>query len=242
LESKLQKEVLALTAKPIRVAVTDDDFMIARLHAKFVSSLQGFEVVGTACNYEQTVTLLQSSQPDLLILDVYMPDRSGIDLLHTLRAEKIDCDVILVTAAKENEIVEEGFRLGIFDYLIKPFDFDHFRKSLEKYRQFRSRLSSISQLDQDTLEELKRLRAAGSSPGRLPPSGIDVKTLERIKKCLQQFDGPQSAQTIAERAGVSRSTARTYLVYLVEENIVEEELLYGTVGRPQRLYRLKSTS
>jgi response regulator of citrate/malate metabolism len=229
-----------LNSRPIRVAVVDDDFMIANLHAKFVHAQKGYEVIGTAYNYEQTLSLITRSKPDLLILDVYMPDRSGIDLLHTLRSQKIACDVILITAAKENDIVEEGFRLGIFDYLIKPFDFDQLKKSLHKYAQFRSRLTSVSHLDQETLDELKKLRAIEGHSTKLPPSGIDLKTLERIRKCLQQAEGPQSAQTIAERAGVSRSTARTYLVYLVEENIAEEELLYGTVGRPQRLYRLKN--
>ncbi|GIM45308.1 transcriptional regulatory protein [Collibacillus ludicampi] len=229
-----------MTSRPIRVAVVDDDFMIANLHAKFVHAQKGYEVIGTAYNYEQTLSLITRSKPDLLILDVYMPDRSGIDLLHTLRTQKIACDVILITAAKENDIVEEGFRLGIFDYLIKPFDFDQLKKSLHKYAQFRSRLTSVSHLDQETLDELKKLRAIEGTSTKLPPSGIDLKTLERIRKCLQQAEGPQSAQTIAERAGVSRSTARTYLVYLVEENIAEEELLYGSVGRPQRLYRLKN--
>jgi len=220
----------------LHVLVVDDDFMIARVHAKYIESQQGYKVIGVAYNYEETLTKIIEFRPDLVILDVYLPDGSGIDLLRTVRARRIPCDVILITAAKELDVVEEGFRLGAFDYLIKPFDLDHLRDSLIKYKQYKERLSKSASLDQKVVDDLRKMR---SSAGKPVQSGIDFRTLERIKASLLRHNGFQSSEEIARSAGVSRSTVQKYLAYLVEEKVAEEKLLYGTVGRPQILYRPK---
>jgi response regulator of citrate/malate metabolism len=228
----------------IRVIVIDDDFMIAKMHGKFISSQPGYELVGLAYNYEQALLLVTEFKPELLLLDVYLPDHSGIDLLRTIRSQNIPCDIILITAAKEREIVEEGFRLGVFDYLFKPFDLEHLQNILIKYSQFTMQLSSSEQLSQKSLDDLKKLRAPNSAASLtdLPfQKGIDVRTLERIKQCLIGSKDFQNVEDISLRAGVSRSTVRNYLTYLVEDQTVEEFLQYGTIGRPQRLYRMKAT-
>jgi response regulator of citrate/malate metabolism len=226
----------------IRVIVVDDDFMIAKMHGKFISSQLGYELVGLSYNYEQALSIVIESKPDLLLLDVYLPDHSGIDLVRTIRSQNIPCDIILITAAKEREIVEEGFRLGVFDYLFKPFDLEHLQHVLIKYSQFRMQLSSSEPLSQKSLDDLKKLRApnsAHSSSDLHFQKGIDVRTLDRIKQILIDNKDFQNVEDIAQRAGVSRSTVRNYLTYLVEDHTVEEFLQYGTIGRPQRLYRMK---
>lgn len=224
--------------KLLQVLVVDDDFMIARVHAKYIESQKGYSVVGVTHNFEQTLAQVHELQPDLLILDVYLPDRSGIELLRTIRSQGISCDVILITASKELEVVEEGFRLGIFDYLIKPFDLEHLKESLGKYQQYKLRLAISPNLNQAIVDDLRKIRSTG--PTKELQTGIDFRTLERIKQCLLNTEGFQSVEIIANLAEVSRSTVRMYLTYLVEENLVEEKLLYGTVGRPQRLYRIIS--
>lgn len=224
-----------MAEKPIRVIVVDDDFRIAKMHTKFIESEMGYQVVASTHNYEQTFAEITKERPDLLILDVYLPDKSGIDLLRTIRSLHIPCDVILITAATETEVAEEGFRLGIFDYLIKPFDLDHLKESLVKYQQYRNRLSASANLNQSMVDDLKKIRSVG--PTKQLQSGIDFRTLEHIRESLIKIGDFQSAEDIAQLAKVSRSTVRTYLTYLVEEKKVEEKLQYGVVGRPQRLYR-----
>jgi response regulator of citrate/malate metabolism len=226
-----------MSQETLGVLVVDDDFMIAKMHGKYINSQKGYQLVGIAYNYEQALSFISELKPDLILLDVYLPNQSGIDLLRTIRNQNLPCDIILITASKEREIVEEGFRLGVFDYLIKPFDLEHLTNALMKYAQFRARLSSNDELNQDTLEALKKLRAPKSSLNQAQ-KGIDFRTLDRIKHYLVLQPNFQSSDEIASTAGVSRSTVRNYLTYLIEENIVEELLQYGTVGRPQRLYRL----
>jgi response regulator of citrate/malate metabolism len=229
-----------------RVIVVDDDFMIAKLHGKYVDQQEGYELIGIAHNYEQTLSRIREYPPDLIILDVYLPDRSGIEVLRTIRSEKIPCDVILITAAKEIDIIEEAFRLGIFDYLIKPFDLDLLKDTLIKYNLFKthlqSHLQSPVQPNQEFVEGLKKFRAAKPLAVQHMQKGIDNRTLERIKQCLMKDREHRGAEQIAHLAGVSRSTARAYLDYLIEQGVAEESLQYGTIGRPQRLFRMKKVS
>lgn len=232
-----------LTPVPLRVVVVDDDFLVAKLHGKFVESLPGYQLIGTANQYEQALALVTELRPDVLLLDVYMPDNSGIELLRTIRTQNLPCDVILITAAKELEMVEEGFRLGIFDYLIKPFDLERLKKSLEEYVQFRKQLSTskADSMDQTIVDDLKRLRSMAPTPTNSQrQKGIDMRTLELIKQALPHAPELISIEEVADKVGVSRSTARVYLVHLIEEKFAEEQLLYGTVGRPQRLFRVKN--
>src|SRR3954447_15132684 len=221
----------------LRVMVVDDDFMIAKLHGKFIASQKGYQLAGTAHSFEEAIAMMNKVEPDLLVLDVYLPDRSGIELLRTIRLQNRRCDVILITASKELEIVEEGFRLGILDYLIKPFDLNQLQTALLKYAKFKSRLTSSSTLDQGTIDDLKKLRISESS-APLNQKGIDNRTLEKIRKCVMNSSEPLSADQIAKMAGVSLSTTRTYLTYMVEEQVLLEEQQYGTVGRPLRIYRI----
>ncbi|MFD0677409.1 MULTISPECIES: response regulator [unclassified Paenibacillus] len=220
------------------VLVIDDDFMIAKVHASYIEQQEGYELAGIAGNYEQTMELARRLNPELLVLDVYLPDRSGIEVLRALRSEKISCDVILITAAKEIDIIEEAFQLGIFDYLIKPFDLDLLKGTLEKYRLFKNHLLSPAKPDQQFVEGLKKFRSAKPMTAQQQQKGIDLRTLERIKQCMMQTENPCSAEQIAHLSGVSRSTARSYLEYLIEHGIANEFLQYGTVGRPQRLFGL----
>jgi len=229
-----------MTRGKLRVMVVDDDFMIANLHGKYIEQQEGYELAGVAHNYEQTISGLKELKPDLLLLDVYLPDHSGIEALRTIRAGNLPCDIILITASKELPVIEEAFRLGIFDYLIKPFDLSLLKETLEKYRRFKVHLQSSAQPDQKFVDGLKKLRATASSVSEQVPKGIDTRTLERIKEIMLQDRNYHTADQFASMTGLSRSTARAYLDFLVTRGIAEEFLQYGAVGRPQRLFRIKS--
>ena len=187
---------------PIRVLVVDDDFMIAQMHGKYIEQQDGYELAGIAHNFEQTMAMAGELRPDLILLDVYLPDRSGIEALRTIRTENIPSDIILITAAKEIDIIEDAFRLGIFDYLIKPFDLALLQGALEKYRQFRSHLLLAVQPDQRFVEGLKKFRSAKPVSAQQMQKGIDSRTLERIRHCLAQEAEPRTAEQIAALAAL----------------------------------------
>ncbi|MCL6516487.1 response regulator [Alicyclobacillus sp.] len=222
---------------PIRTLIVDDDFMIARVHAKFISRQAGYLVVGEAHSGGEALRMARDTRPDLIVLDIYLPDMPGLEVLAQLRGGGAGGDVILITAAKETDIVEQSFRLGVFDYLVKPFDLDRLSVSLRKYSEYRRRLTGASELDQRRIDDLQKLRWPAAGLKAAAESGIDPRTLERIAQCVEAAAEPQTIADIAAKVGVSRSTAKTYLDFLVERGDVVEDLQYGAVGRPRRLFR-----
>jgi response regulator of citrate/malate metabolism len=211
----------------------------ALVPAKCVELQDGYELLGTAHGCKQALSMAKELRPDLIVLDVYLPDRSGLEVIRGVRAAKLPCDFILITAARELQIVEEAFRAGIFDYLVKPFRLDLLEGALRKYRAFRAHLRSSQTVDQGFVDGLRSARAARVLEPPQTQKGIDARTLERVGQVLKDVPEPSSAERIAELAGVSRSTARTYLHHLVERGEAEETLQYGAVGRPQLLLRAK---
>lgn len=220
----------------IRVLVVDDDFMVAQIHARHVERVQGFEVVGVAHSGREALEQVEALRPDLVVLDLFLPDVSGQEVLRRIRALGLGTDVIVISAAREAAEVQQAVRAGVVDYLLKPFRMERFHEALERYRGYRSELPAEGEVGQAEIDRLYAL--VGRREGALAlPKGIDPLTLERIEAALQAAGEAVGVEAVAAAAGVSRSTAQRYLRYLAGAGRVEVSPVYGTVGRPERAYR-----
>ncbi|HEU4515611.1 MAG TPA: response regulator [Nocardioidaceae bacterium] len=224
----------------IRVLIVDDDFMVARIHTGFVERTPGFEVVGVAHNGAEALDQLARLTPDLVLLDVYLPDTSGLDLLQRMRERAPEVDVLVISAAREAETVRRALRGGIVHYLIKPFSYDDLRARLEHYREAYRALAPAGDEAEIEQAEVDRVFGAGArrptSETRLP-KGFSAETLRLVEEQLSAADGDLSAAETAGLLGVSRVSARRYLEHLVETGRAEVRLRYGEVGRPERRYQ-----
>lgn len=223
------------------VLIVEDDFRVAEINRQFVEKIDGFTVLAIAKTGKEALTYLENSDslPDLILLDVYIPDVFGLDLFWQIRKTYHDIDMIMITAAKEVATIEETLRGGIFDYIVKPVDFTRFEQTLKRYRDQRILLSSKSEMEQeeiDLLTGLKELHPLKTVSNEVVPKGIDRITLDKVEDILKQSDGGMIAVELGAKIGVSRSTARRYLEYLVSIHKVEANLKYGDVGRPERRY------
>lgn len=219
----------------IRTLVVDDDPMAASIHRSYVERVPGFEVVGEAHTGADAIAHIRSLQPDLALLDIYLPDMTGLEVLRELRDRKAHVDVIAVTAAKDVDTLRSAIHGGVVHYLVKPFFFDALRERLESYAAHRHRLERLTepeQADIDHVFSLLRLQGRKSLP-----KGISAPTLRRVMDAMRESDDEVTAVDVAERAGISRGTARRYLEYLAATGAVELSLRYGTTGRPEHLYR-----
>lgn len=220
----------------IRVLVVDDDFMVARIHTGFVQRVPGFEVVGVQHTGADALTAVAELQPDLVLLDLYLPDLFGLDVLAKLRGAGEGCDVMVISAAKELDAVRQASRQGVVDYVLKPFGFDDLRDRLERYAARRAALDAAVVEGQKDIDRLLGGRSRGGPPGQLP-KGMSVETAQVIERVLRAADGTLSASECAEQAGLSRVSARRYLEHLATTGQAEVRLRYGTTGRPERRYR-----
>ena len=219
----------------IRTLVVDDDFRVAAIHAGYVNKVDGFEVVGEVHTAAAAVDAVDRLRPDLMLLDLYLPDEHGLRLLARLRDGRSPVDVIVITAAKDAVSVQDAMRTGALHYLLKPFSFGVLREKLQSYAQMRSRLRGLREADQHHVDRVfGALRAPGQAPGG---KGRSVHTLEAVEETLSGSGEDLSAAEVAERTGMSRATAQRYLSHLHEVGRVDIRLRYGSGGRPEHGYR-----
>ena len=219
----------------IRVLVVDDDFMVARVHTGFVSRVEGFEVVATCHTGADAVTAAAELAPDLVLLDLYLPDRFGLDVLADLRSAGRECDVMVITAAKEADAVRGALRQGVVDYVLKPFGFEDLRERLERYAAQRDALAEAQVRGQEDIDRV--LSRGGTGTAAALPKGMSPQTASLVESALRGVQGNLSASEAAELVGVSRVSARRYLEYFCSIGQAEVSLRYGSAGRPERRYR-----
>jgi response regulator of citrate/malate metabolism len=220
----------------IRTLVVDDDYMSASVHRSYAERVPGFTVVGEAHTGGEALDLVRRLHPDLVLLDIYLPDLSGLEVIRRLRQEpEHPVDVIAVTASKDVETLRAAMQGGVVHYLVKPFLFDTFRERLERYVALKTRMERLHEASQADVDQLFSLLRAQGTGGL--PKGISAPTLGLVVEALREATGEVTAIEVGERAGLSRGTARRYLDYLSSLGRVELTLRYGAAGRPEHRYR-----
>ena len=230
--------------RDIEVLIVEDDLRIAEIQKRFIEKLEGIQTIGIASSYDEAKSFIEIMQPDLLLLDMYFPDMNGLDILKEIKQQSKQMDVIMITAAKEIEKVQEAIKIGIFDYIIKPVTFERFKQSLLRYQEYHIKLAELEkgnfpvtqqQVDKLLRKEMKEKEREQTSL----PKGIDRMTLEKVMVVLGKSSPGLTAEIVAKEIGVSRTTARRYLEHLMSEEKIDADLTYGTVGRPERVYAIK---
>ncbi|MET9339572.1 response regulator [Nonomuraea sp. NPDC003804] len=215
----------------VRVLVVDDDFMVARIHSGYVEKVEGFEVVGAVHTGEAALEAVAGHHPDLVLLDIYLPDMSGLEVLNRLRG----VDVLMISAARDLPTVRAAMRGGAFSYLIKPFTAAALAERLAQYADTRRQLTAIGpEVRQDDID---RLFGVTKTP---LPKGLSSATCALVADALREAGVDLSASEAATLTGLSRVSARRYLEYLCAAGKAELRPRYGTAGRPEHRYRWMS--
>ncbi|MFF4060128.1 response regulator [Streptomyces sp. NPDC001668] len=226
----------------IRTLVVEDDFRVSRIHCDYVSRVRGFEVVGQAATVAEALAAVRDLHPDLLLLDIFLPDGSGLDVLRRLSGDEGGDrpDAIMITADRDITSVRIAMKLGAVGYLVKPFGAPDLAERLTAYRELQHRMDALGTVPETDQADVDALFSAARPPTvpRVPAKGHSAPTLALLHQTLRGAHEALSAAEAAERTGVSRATAQRYLSYLVKEGMVRLELRYGATGRPEHLYRI----
>lgn len=223
----------------IEVVIVEDNLKVAKAHQLYVEKLQGYVVTGVVNNLTDAMSMIETLQPDLILLDVYFPDGNGLDFLAQVRLHHADCDIILITAAKDVKLLHNALRGGVFDYMIKPVFFERFEEALENYRKHYLHLQQLNDMNQDDIDRffVHNLRTTEKGIHGEYPKGIDPLTLDKIMAAVDKAgDKGLSADEAGKIIGASRTTARKYLEYLISSGFLKIHIEYGTIGRPERRY------
>jgi response regulator of citrate/malate metabolism len=230
--------------RSVSVLIVEDDFMVAKIHRKYVEAVDGFEVIGEARTGADALQAVSELEPDLVLLDIYLPDMSGLEVLRRLRHEAHPVDVLVVTAARDAETVKESLRGGAVQYLIKPFTGSVMRDRLLEFRRMHRSLREVGSEDEVNQRDVDALFGPGRRPASVDadlPKGLTAETLRLVVGALRtggaESDSTMSASECAEQVGLARVSARRYLEHLVRVGYAEVSLRYGSAGRPERRYR-----
>ncbi len=222
----------------IKVLIAEDDFRIAAIHESYIQKVQGFQVAGKAKSAKDLWEALQKEQVDLILLDVYMPDELGTNLLPLLRERHPEVDVIIITAATETMLLRDALHYGVVHYLIKPVTAQKFTQVLTEYKEKRELINSKEEVNQTMIELFfgQIQEESQQKDERDLPTGINSLTLDKVKTFMAAEMNGITAEELGEKMGASRTTARRYVEYLVTTGECRAELAYGIIGRPERKY------
>lgn len=222
----------------IKVLIAEDDFRIAAIHESYIQKVQGFQVAGKAKSAKDLWEALQKEQVDLILLDVYMPDELGTNLLPLLRERHPEVDVIIITAATETMLLRDALHYGVVHYLIKPVTAQKFTQVLTEYKEKRELINSKDEVNQTMIDLFfgQIQEESQQKDDRDLPTGINSLTLDKVKTFMAAEMNGITAEELGEKMGASRTTARRYVEYLVTTGECRAELAYGIIGRPERKY------
>jgi response regulator of citrate/malate metabolism len=222
-------------ARALRVLVVEDEPIAAEAHTAYVGRVDGFEVVATVGTSQAALKALQDKAVDVVLLDMNLPDRHGLDVVRAMRAAGHRADVIAVTSARDLEVVRAAVSLGVVQYVLKPFVFATLRERLLAYRAYREQVTSGAQIgtQAEVDDVFAGARVAGES--RLP-KGMGEELLAKVSRQLRESAEGRSASELAEALGVSRVTARRYAEFLCDTKVVVRRSRYSGAGRPEVEY------
>lgn len=223
----------------IRTMIIEDDPMVRDINSKFLARVDGFILCKATGSIPEAKKYILDTPPDLILLDIYLPQGNGLEFLKWLRREEIRCDVYLITADKSMDSVQEALRYGAIDYLIKPFTFERFKESLSKYRDLKDSLKTADEIEQETIDRYIFVKKDKESITEDMVKGLNSQTYDRIWSAVSEWGNRTfTADEAAEILGMARVTVRRYLDYMYKEGKLNIEIEYGKVGRPQHKYKI----
>ena len=222
----------------ISVLLIEDDPMVQEVNKQMIEKVEDFQVIAAAADGNKGLNIAEKQSPDLVVLDIFMPELDGIQTLNKLRSAEMDIDVLVISAADDTDTIKKALQYGAIDYIIKPFKFDRLVQALNKYKAFLRQFSRSARTEQQQLDALIS-QTTDKQYDTYLPKGLNQQTLKQVKSYLAGQTSSVSADETASYIGIARVTARRYLDYMVKVEQAEIHLQYGEVGRPINRYRLK---
>lgn len=226
----------------INVLVVDDDAMVAELNRCYIGQLEGFSCCGIASTLQQAKERVRDSESviDLILLDIYMQQDNGLDLLPELRAAKRATDVIVISSAADADTIKQSLHYGVVDYLIKPFQFSRFEEALTGWQQKKKLMETQQYYQQADVDRLIHGSQAIVADSKRLPKGLTPQTLRTLCQWIDAHPADEfSTDELAAAVNISRVSCRKYLIWLAQINILFTSIHYGLTGRPVYRYRLQ---
>lgn len=216
----------------IKVLIVEDDPMVALINRKYLEKVGEVEIFGPVTTEKEVINFIKKENIDLILLDVYLPKESGLDILESLRNKLYLVDVIMITAANKRDEIKRAFAFGAVDYLVKPFEFTRFEEAINKYKLKNTLLNKNEVIEQSDIDSIYDKKVTEELP-----KGLNKRTLNKIIIFLEEnYDKVWTLREIAAELQISNVTIKKYMDYLESIEMIKVKLTSGNIGRPEHKY------
>lgn len=193
-----------------------DDHPLFRDGLRSLLQSQGHEIVGEARNGKQAVELAAQLRPDLVLMDVTMPEMDGVTATRELTAAEPDVKVVILTASEQNETLFDAIKAGAQGYLLKNLEAEEFFALLD--RASRGEPALTPALARKLLQEFARPAAAAEAPAGTPPQFEPDALTDREREVLElMVEGVTSNRKLAKRLGLSENTVKFHVRNILDK-------------------------
>jgi DNA-binding NarL/FixJ family response regulator len=223
----------------IRVVVVDDQRLFSKGLSGLVDMLPGLKVVGVAYDGEEGVALCRKEEPDVVLMDISMPNMDGIGATREIKNLLPQTAVIILTGHEEDEHVFEGIKAGAQGYLLKDSELEDLSRAIHTVH------AGDTIIAPELAQKMLNTFQGGSGGSRLAPPPLTERELEVIRALAQGMSDRQIARSL----GISEKTVRNHtsniyrklhifdrtqaVIYAVREGVIDvEELEYRQPGEP----------
>lgn len=191
----------------IRVLLADDHRMLREGLRRSLTE-EGFDVVGEADNGEQAVRLAAELEPDIVLMDVSMPEMDGVEATRQIRATDTATRVLMLTMHADQEVLADAIRAGASGYLVKDCSTEEISEALRMAAKGDTALSP--QLAATMLDEVRRLEAPG-------PADEEHVITKREEEVLQLIADGASTPEVASQLYISQKTVKNHLASIYQK-------------------------
>jgi two-component system response regulator AtoC len=213
-------------SQPNRILIVDDEENV-RLMLKAVFSQNGNTIL-CADNGEQAIELFAQEQPDLVLMDIRMPNMDGIEALQHMHAINQEIPVILMTAYAAVETAVEALRLGAFDYIIKPFELDELKLLMDRALQLRDMKHEINLLHRELSDSYSHGRILTNNPKMMELCRAIAKVAQSHASVLITGESGTGKELIAKAIHYNSPRAKGQFIKVncgaLPESLLESEL------------------
>ncbi len=208
----------------IKIVIVEDNITFLKQIEKLIRRDERFELAGTATTGADAVELILKKSPELVLLDLSLPDFQGTEVIRKVREKKVKCDFLILTVFEEEKSVLMAVKVGAAGYLLKGTPYKKIREALIEIHQGGSVIQpSLARTLLNIFMEQERLKS-------------EVKPLsKREKEILNYIAKGLSNKEVADVLGLSSTTVRTHLEHIYEKLNVTNRVEAVTEGIRQGL-------
>jgi DNA-binding NarL/FixJ family response regulator len=208
----------------IKVLLADDQTLIRQGIRLLLELENDIQVIGQAANGQEALQMVESLHPDVVLMDVRMPEMDGVAATRALSERFPEVKVIILTTFEDDETVFEGLKAGARGYLLKDISSEEMAQAVRKVALGEALIEP--RLTRKVLAEFSRLAAAGerSSPATITKKTLPVPLTEREQDVLQALARGLSNREIAEQLVITEGTVKNHVSSLIEKMGVRDRM------------------